>query len=87
MSFQPEDEIVRLVAADLVTVRMYQQGLTEAGIESRVVGEDLEASFGTALMDSVELWVRETDAARAVAVLRELEEEEGISDEEIAEEK
>jgi hypothetical protein len=69
------DDVVRVAAGDMLTMEMYKQGLSEAGIEARVVGESLAASFGTAIPNSVEVWVHQTDSARARAVIRELEEE------------
>jgi hypothetical protein len=71
------NDVVRVAAGDLVTIEMYQRGLKEAGIESKVVGEALEASFGTAIPQSIELWVHRTDAEKAAAAIRTIEEERG----------
>ena len=68
MSRDPND-VVRVFAGPLVEVETYQQVLTEAGIESKVVGTELTASFGTALPDSIELWVHRRDAEKAAAAI------------------
>jgi hypothetical protein len=70
-----EQDIVKVYAGPLVTVELYQQALTEAGIESKVVGLSLTASLGTALNDSVELWVKSEDAVRAAEVIERYEAE------------
>jgi hypothetical protein len=69
----PDDEIARLATGNLVEVELWQQQLKEAGIESRVVGEDLTSSFGSALSGAIELWVHRDDFARAEEVLEEAE--------------
>ena len=76
MTRDPND-VVRVAAGELVRIEMYQQALTDAGIESKVVGLNLEASFGTALSGSIELWVHRSDAAAAEAAIRRLEEHRG----------
>jgi len=76
MSNDPHD-VVRVAAGDMVTIELYQQRLAEEGIAGRVVGENLEGSFGTALALSVELWVHLSDAVRAEAAIREMEEMKG----------
>ena len=48
MSQDPND-VVRVGAGDSLTVEFYQQRLVEEGIQARVVGESLGASFGTAI--------------------------------------
>ena len=73
----PDDKIDRVATGSLVQVELWQQRLRAAGIDSRVVGQDLSTSFGSALTGSIELWVRRSDLARAEEVLRELEEAEG----------
>jgi hypothetical protein len=70
-----DHDIVTVHSGPLVTVELYQQALAEAGIESKVVGLSLTASFGTALADSVELWVKSEDAARAAEVIERYEAE------------
>jgi hypothetical protein len=64
-------DVVRVASGELVTIEMYQQALTDAGIESKVVGDSLEASFGTAIPNSIELWVKEEDVEKARAALKE----------------
>jgi hypothetical protein len=51
--------------------------LNEAGIESRVVGTELTAGLGTAIQDSIELWVHKGDAEKALAALRYAEDHKG----------
>jgi len=68
MSRDPQ-ELVRIFAGPLVDVEMRHEALTEAGIISKVVGGNLTASLGTALTDSVELWIHLGDAVRADAII------------------
>ncbi len=77
MTPNPTDEVVKVAYGELVDIGMYQQALSEAGIESKVVGEQLDASFGSALMGSMELYVHESEAERALAIIRRVEEERG----------
>jgi hypothetical protein len=76
MSSEPE-EVVKVAYGELVEIQMYQRALEDAGIESKVVGQDLDASFGSALLDSMELWVRAADAERARAAIDRLEQQRG----------
>lgn len=69
------DDVVRVAGGDTVTIELYKQALTEAGVEGRVVGEALTASFGTAIQNSVELWVHRSDEARAKAAIDRYEQE------------
>ena len=71
------DDIVRVDSGTLVQVEMWQLALKEAGIDSRVVGDQLSSSFGTAIPESVELWVHQADLDRARAVLDRANEERG----------
>ena len=64
-----DDDIVRVATGNLVQLEMWQGRLKEAGIESRVVGDDLSSSIGSILPGSVELWVHERDAPRAQEIL------------------
>jgi hypothetical protein len=70
----PNEDVVRVYAGSMVTAELYQQALKDAGIESRVVGLSLSASFGTAIPDSVELWVKSEDADKARAAIKLYEE-------------
>jgi len=70
-----EPDIVKVYSGPLVTVELYQQALQEAGIESKVVGLSLTASFGSALPDTVELLVKSEDAEKAKAVIEQYENE------------
>lgn len=71
------DEVVRVAAGDMLAIEFYKQKLDEEGIESRVVGEDLAASFGSAIQRSVELWVHKGDAARAETIIQGLDSNHG----------
>ena len=74
MTHDDPHDVVRVVATDnVVAIELYQQALAEEGIQSKVVGLSLEASFGTAIPNSIELWVNRADAGKAEAVIRELE--------------
>ena len=77
MAHQTHDEhdVVKVYAGSMVTAELYQQALKEAGVESRVVGLSLSAGIGTAIPDSVELWVKSEDAEKARAAIKEYEEE------------
>jgi hypothetical protein len=76
MTDDPND-VVKVAAGSFVALEMYQRELTEVGIPSKVVGLNLEASFGTAIPDSIELWVHRSDAERAAAVIERVEKERG----------
>lgn len=76
MTRDPHD-VVKVASGEIVQIQMYQQALTEAGIESKVVGLALEASFGSALSNSIELWVNQADAEKAIAAIRLYEDEKG----------
>ena len=65
-----QDEVVRIAAGPLVDVELWQATLNDAGIESRVVGTELTGGLGTAIQDSIELWVHQGDAEKAIATLR-----------------
>jgi hypothetical protein len=64
-----ENDVVRVYAGPLVLVEAYQTTLTEAGIDCKVVGTELSGSFGSALPESVELWVHRLDLPRATALI------------------
>jgi hypothetical protein len=72
---QDEHDVVKVYTGTVVTAELYQQALKEAGIESKVVGLSLTASFGTAIPDSVELWVKSEDAEKANTAIKLYEEE------------
>jgi Putative prokaryotic signal transducing protein len=65
-----EDDVVRVASGSLVEVELWQTALTEAGIESRVVGTELSAGLGSALPTSTELWVHSRDFDKATAAIR-----------------
>jgi hypothetical protein len=71
------NEVVSVFRGTMVEAETFQQVLADAGIESKVVGEALTASFGSALRGSVELWVHQRDAEKAAAAIRRDEERRG----------
>jgi hypothetical protein len=75
MAIHDEHDVVRVYAGSVVSAELYQQALKEAGVESKVVGLSLTASFGSAIPDSVELWVKSEDAEKAKAAIEEYEAE------------
>jgi hypothetical protein len=74
-----EHDVVKVYSGTMVSAELYQQALKDAGIESRVVGLSLTASFGSALPGSVELWVKGEDAEKAVAAIKRFEAEKGAT--------
>jgi hypothetical protein len=68
MSHDPQ-ELVKIFAGPLVEVELRHDALSDAGIESKVVGTNLTASFGSALTDSIELWIHRGDLAKAEDLL------------------
>jgi len=76
MSRDPND-VVRVYSGPLIDVEGYQQVLSESGIESKVVGTALTASFGSAISDSIELWIHNSDMEKAVAAIKLHEAEKG----------
>lgn len=74
MKDDPKD-LVRVADGDLVRMEMYQKGLSAAGIVSRVVGQQLAAGLGTAIPESIELWVHRLDAEKAGVAIANLEQE------------
>jgi hypothetical protein len=77
MATHDPNDVVRAATGSLVAIETYQRELREAGIDSKVVGLDLKAGLGTALLDSIELWVHRSDAERAAAVIDRVEKERG----------
>ena len=68
MTADPND-LVRVAGGSLSQVHFWHDLLRAAGIESRVVGDDLTAGLGSALPGSVELWVRRADVGAAEAAI------------------
>jgi len=66
MSADPSD-LMRVAARELIQVKVWGDVLRGAGIDARVVGDNLTGGLGTALPGSVELWVRSADAEAAEA--------------------
>ena len=76
MSSDPND-VVKVAVGETIDIELYKQALTDAGIEAHVLGETLDSSLGTAIINSVELWVQSSNAERAREVIREVEEDRG----------
>jgi hypothetical protein len=64
-----ENDIVCLARGSWSQVQTWHDLLRAAGIESRVVGDNLTAGLGTALPGSIELWIHSADAAAAETAL------------------
>jgi hypothetical protein len=64
-----ENDIVCVARGSLSQVQIWQGLLRAAGIESRIVGDNLTAGLGTALPGSIELWIHSADAEAAEAAL------------------
>jgi hypothetical protein len=79
MTHNPDD-VVRVASGPLVQIELYQSGLKEEGIESKVVGLDLTAGLGSTLPLSVELWVHSSNVAAAEKVIAVLEAERGTTE-------
>ncbi|MCZ2340690.1 MAG: DUF2007 domain-containing protein [Bacteroidales bacterium] len=71
------DDIVRVASGNLIQVEVWRDAITDAGIASRIVGDDLSGSFGSVLPGSVELWVHREDLAVAEAAIQRAEEHKG----------
>ncbi len=63
------DDLVKVASGSFMQVQEWGNVLQDAGIKASVVGDDLTASFGTALPGSVELWVHRSDAEAAERAL------------------
>jgi hypothetical protein len=81
-SNEPHDDIVRLAtAANAFQAHIWQQALEEEGIESKVVGDFMDAGIGDIPGLSAEVWVHRNDLARAQEVLKRGEEKQGKAEE------
>ncbi len=63
------NDIVCVASGSLIQVEACHQLLQAAGIESRIVGDNLTAGLGTALPGSIELWVHRADERAAEATI------------------
>ena len=79
MNAETEGDVVRVYSGPMVSAELYQQALRDAGIESRVVGLSLTASFGSAIPESVELWVKSEEAEKAAEAIRQYEADKGVT--------
>jgi hypothetical protein len=76
MSSDAPDDVVRLAVADTpIQAHIWQQALRDEGIESRVVGDYLDAGLGDIPGLKAELWVHLKDVAQAQAILQEHQEQ------------
>jgi hypothetical protein len=69
------NEVVKVYSGPLVAVEAYKQALSDAGIECKMTGDSLLASFGTAVPGAVELYVHRRDFEKAVAAIERYEKE------------
>ena len=72
MTHDPND-VAKVYSGPLVVVEEYREALSEAGIDSRIVGEALTSVFGGAIPDTVELWVHRGDFDRATKAIERFE--------------
>lgn len=75
MSTDP-NEVVKIYAGPLTVVEAYLQALADAGIEGKMVGDSLLASFGSAIPDAIELYVHQRDVEKGLAAIKFYEESE-----------
>lgn len=68
MAHDPQD-LVKIFAGPLVEVELRHAALSDAGLESKVVGDELASGFGTVLNNSIELWIHRGDLPEAEDVL------------------
>jgi hypothetical protein len=72
MANEQEQHIVRLATASTpVQAHIWQQALQDEGIESKVVGDYLDAGLGDLPGLRAELWVHPRDAERAAAIIKQ----------------
>jgi hypothetical protein len=74
MALDP-NEVVKVYSGSYVAAEAYQNALEEAGIESKVVGDSLLAGLGSAIPNSIEIWVHQKDAEKALAAITRYEDE------------
>jgi hypothetical protein len=83
---QPDNDIVRVATAPNPTLaHIWEQALRAEGIQSRVVGDYLEAGLGNIPGMKAEVWVHRDDLARAEEILRRSQDVSGEETEEAAE--
>jgi hypothetical protein len=61
------DHVVKFATGTLVAMEALREALADAGVSAKIVGDELATGFGSTLPGSVELWVKEEDAAKAKA--------------------
>ena len=71
MAERDPHDLVRLVTAPNPPIaHIWQQALADEGIQSKIVGDYLDAGIGDIPGLTAELWVHREDVAAAEAVLR-----------------
>jgi hypothetical protein len=68
---QGRDVVKVAVAPTAIQAHIWRQALADEGIDSHVVGDNLEAGFGDLPGVMPELWVVRADLARAEQILRD----------------
>ena len=67
------NDVVKVAVGEMVEMELLKQSLADAGIEARSLGGALDAGLGTAIINSVELWVHRSDAEKAQRIMEEIE--------------
>jgi hypothetical protein len=81
------DDIVRLVTApNPAQAHIWEQMLREEGVPCRVVGDYLNAAIGDIPGLRAEVWIRQSDLARAQAILERLRSQSTMNAEDAEEE-
>jgi hypothetical protein len=65
----PSDVVRLLTATNSAQAHIVEQALKAEGIQAKVVGDCLDASFGNISGVQPEIWVHRDDVARAIAIL------------------
>lgn len=71
MTVEQGRDVVKLaVAPTAIQAHIWREALADEGIESHVVGDNLEVGFGDLPGMTPEVWVLRADQARAEQILR-----------------
>jgi hypothetical protein len=80
MSADLSDDIVRLATApNPAQAHIWEQGLRQAGVRCKVVGDYLDAGLGDIPGLRAEIWVHKDDLTRGEEVLREMQQAEAAA--------
>lgn len=63
------EELVRVASGTMIEMELLKQQLVDEGLDVRILGEALGAGLGSAMLNSVELVVLESQADRARAII------------------